>query len=338
MGSRQQVRRRIQEAVVRQRVHGHVNYSAIARTLRCHRSTVRRWAIRWEAANGSLQDKPRRGRPCKLDAALLEVLRHLVTDPEVPYTAAALARELGGDASATTITRSLHKLGFRFKRPRPVIRLTDAHKAARVEFATKWGTETWRRTVFTDSSYFRATSRGCDRWLPIHEANEWATSKSTTQVHVYGAIRHGGRSKLRFVTGTTGQEPFVPRSKGVGAVEYMDVVKECFIPFLRDGDRLQQDGAKAHTAKKTTRYLKKAWPAFLTPWPACSPDLNPIENVWGMMKHDMRGKLYSTVDELRAAVVEAWENVEQVHIDKCIDSLRQRLRSVRQAQGDRIGY
>jgi hypothetical protein len=55
-----------------------------------------------------------------------------------------------------------------------------------------------------------------------------------------------------------------------------------------------------------------------------------------MMKFDMRGKLFSTVDELRDAVVEAWDNVSQDHIDNCIDSLGERLSRVRQASGDRI--
>jgi len=335
---RRQLRKRIQEAVLRQRLLTHVNYSAIARTLRCHRSTVRRWARRWDEMNGSLKDVDRSGRPRKLDAARAEVLRELVTEPHVTYTAAALARELGGDASATTVARCLRKLGFRYKKPRPVIRLTDAHKAARLEFATTWRAEEWRSTVFTDSSYFRACSRGDDRWMPNDVPNEWAASKSTTQVHVYGAIRHGGRSQLRFVTGTTGQEPFVAGSRGVGAVEYMDVVEECFIPFMRPGERLQQDGAKAHTAKKTTKYLKKAWPKYLSPWPACSPDLNPIEHVWAMMKKAMRGRVFSTVAELREAVEEAWDDVSQDHIDSCIASLRRRLALVREARGDRIGY
>jgi transposase len=45
---RRQLRKRIQEAVLEQRLLKHVNYSAIAHTLRCHRSTVRRWARRWD--------------------------------------------------------------------------------------------------------------------------------------------------------------------------------------------------------------------------------------------------------------------------------------------------
>jgi hypothetical protein len=44
------------------------------------------------------------------------------------------------------------------------------------------------------------------------------------------------------------------------------------------------------------------------------------------------------VAELREAVVDAWNDVSQEHIDNCINSLPKRLALVRAVKGDRIGY
>ncbi len=48
----------------------------------------------------------------------------------------------------------------------------------------------------------------------------------------------------------------------------------------------QQDLAPAHSAKATSTWFKDHGIPVLN-WPANSPDLNPIENLWGIVKRKM---------------------------------------------------
>ncbi len=59
-------------------------------------------------------------------------------------------------------------------------------------------------------------------------------------------------------------------------------------PKSRDADYIfQQDLAPAHTAKGTKRWFNDLGVTVLD-WPANSPDLNPIDNLWGIVKRKMR--------------------------------------------------
>ncbi len=51
----------------------------------------------------------------------------------------------------------------------------------------------------------------------------------------------------------------------------------------------QQDLAPAHTAKSTKSWLNNHGVGVLD-WPANSPDLNPTENIWSIVKRKMRNK------------------------------------------------
>ncbi len=67
----------------------------------------------------------------------------------------------------------------------------------------------------------------------------------------------------------------------------------------------QKDLAPAHTAKSTKSWLNDHGVGVLD-WPANSPDVNPIENLWGIVKRKLRNKRPKNADELNATVKETW--------------------------------
>lgn len=115
---------------------------AVATTLGCSRASVYAWAAAWrrEGLTG-LRERPRSGRPARLagaGAAALDVL--VATDPQahgqhatgwtVPLLRTALARA-GYAVGERTIRRTLHALGWRWKRPKYVLGRPDPDYAAK---------------------------------------------------------------------------------------------------------------------------------------------------------------------------------------------------------------
>ncbi len=70
--------------------------------------------------------------------------------------------------------------------------------------------------------------------------------------------------------------------------------------LFKDADFIfQQDLAPAHTAKSTKSWLKDNGVGVLD-WPANSPDLNPKENIWDVVKRK---------NELKATFKETWASI-----------------------------
>ncbi len=85
--------------------------------------------------------------------------------------------------------------------------------------------------------------------------------------------------------------------------------------LLKDADLIfQQDLAPVHTAKSTKSWLNGHGVGVLD-WPANSPDPNPIENLWSIVKRKMRNKRPTNADELKATVKENWASIppQQCH-------------------------
>ena len=78
-------------------------------------------------------------------------------------------------------------------------------------------------------------------------------------------------------------------------------------------------------------------------WPPYSPDLNPIEHCWFLLKNNMhvveRGRLLAASgrDGIRTALGQvlpvAWEEISEEHLQKLIKSMKKRIKAVINADG-----
>ncbi len=103
--------------------------------------------------------------------------------------------------------------------------------------------------------------------------------------------------------------------------------------LFKDADFIfQQDLAPAHTAKSTKTWLNDHGVGVLD-WPANSPDLNPIDNLWGIVKRKMGNKSPKNADELKATVKETWASIPPQQCHKLITSMTRRIEAVIKAKG-----
>ena len=101
----------------------------------------------------------------------------------------------------------------------------------------------------------------------------------------------------------------------------------------------QQDNAPCHRALNTRRWLQDRNIATMD-WPSRSPDLNPIENLWGILVRAVyaSGRQFSTIAELKAAIKAAWDAVDPAVLKKLINSMKNRMFELSRAQGGSINY
>uniref|UniRef100_A0A8R1IDY0 HTH luxR-type domain-containing protein n=1 Tax=Caenorhabditis japonica TaxID=281687 RepID=A0A8R1IDY0_CAEJA len=142
----------------------------------------------------------------------------------------------------------------------------------------------------------------------------------------------------------TGKTPlvFIERNVKINSEVYQKIVlMDNLLPWVTQHFAggpfiLQQDWAPSHGSRSTLAVLEAHFPGFLDKnlWPASSPDLNPMDfSVWGMLEGKIAGKVFATVDDLKAALEVAWASIDDGYLRRTVNSVKKRLRACVKARG-----
>lgn len=321
-----------------------MNSVQVARRFGCHKSTITRLMQRLETT-GSVKDRPRPGQPRKTSAQddrsiRLRVLRNRRS------TGVTLQRELrrtrGVWVSDRTIRRRITASGLRSHRPFRGIVLTPNHRRLRLQWCRQHRRLTlaqWNKVLVSDECRFLLQKvDGRERvWRRRGERHADACTTETD--------RFGGGVSVMVWAGITGSHrtDLVVVQGNLTAARYRDeILQQHVVPFMRqhpETTTFQQDNARPHTARISMEFLQQNDIQVL-PWPAKSPDLSPIENLWGLLKNKLRqlDNPPSTAQELTTFLQREWQDFPQATIRGLFNSMRRRCTKCITAQGGHIDY
>ncbi|CAF4496751.1 unnamed protein product [Rotaria sp. Silwood2] len=116
---------------------------------------------------GSVEDRPRSGRPLKINSDDNKALGQWIrrnNETTTKELAEKLLQQRGRHVSRWTVQRQLRRLGYRSTLPQGTPMLTQKHKDARVQWALKHQDDDWTRTVFTDETCYQLFRNTIRRW------------------------------------------------------------------------------------------------------------------------------------------------------------------------------
>ena len=128
--------------------------------------------------------------------------------------------------------------------------------------------------------------------------------------------------------------------KNVDAEDYVDTLEKHFLPHLVEHGGpenfiLMQDNASSHTAELTTDWLQEK-KLEVMPWPPYSPDLNPIENLWAIMKQRLEVNCFHKRADVEAEIIRVWAELTPTTVSNLVASFPRRLDQLEEAKGDDI--
>lgn len=311
--------------------------AAVARAFGCHRNTISRLQQRFHAT-GDVVDRPRTGRP-RVTTARTDRFMTLTHLRRRFKTASSTAREYG--ISSQTVINRLRKNCNPIRPRRPYVGqiINNRNRNARVLWGRRhlrWRRAQWATVLFSDESRFnlshadgriRVYRRKGERFADacLLERDRFGGGS----VMVWGGIMGGRKTELVVIHGNINAQSYIN-----------NVLQPTAVPFLqRHGPGiLMQDNARPHTARLTRNFLEQNNVRVL-PWPASSPDMNPIEHIWDELGRKVRSRhIINNVRDLTEALVQEWNRIPEDVIRRYVQSMRRRIVTLLHKRGGHNRY
>lgn len=201
-----------------------------------------------------------------------------------------------------------------------------------------WSHEKWASVIFSDESNYQVINRKNKPTVRRFKEEKYEPRfiKGRVQagggsIGVWGCFNINGTGMCKTYGGRMNQDT------------YIGVLENCMIPsrdlLIRDTSEFlyQQDNAPCHKAKKVMKWFDENGVQLL-PWPAKSPDLNPIEQLWNIIDQKLLNIEVSNLAQLEQAIKRLWK---EITLDTCInliESMPKRVELCIKARGGHFKY
>lgn len=251
-----------------------------------------------------------------------------------------IRQELSLPISPSTIRKRLIEANLQARRPRKVPLLNKRQVKNRMAFArqhTLWDSTKWRNILWSDESkivlFDAHGSQQHVRRPPLLDFNPKYTKKT---------VKHGG-SKI-MIWGCFSWYGVGPLYKIDGILDadgYVSIMQNVMLPYAEEEMPLRwvymQDNDPKHASRKAKKWFADNNIRLLV-WPAQSPDLNPIEHLWGDIKKAVSAAKPQNNKQLWEVCQEAWKSIPITRCRHLVESMPRRCAAVIANRGQATKY
>ena len=172
-------------------------------------------------------------------------------------------------------------------------------------------------------------------WKKVHEVLSddcvRGTEKHSPSLMVWGVVSRKGAGPLVVVEGSE------------DSTKYVDVLAKHYYPYMVGSQFrmiLQEDNAPSHMSGYSKWWKRTTAVNTLDSWPANSPDLNLIENVWDYIGNVLKiqSEPPASTGELERRIRQIWNTVDEAFMERLYDSMERRVEAVIAAKGGSTKY
>ncbi|OQS55800.1 Transposable [Ecytonucleospora hepatopenaei] len=241
--------------------------------------------------------------------------------------------------SSGTVINYQHEieLGMYIKCEKPYLRPENVKK--RFEMAKTWmfaPDKDWERVLWSDECPFERVNNPGTRWVrrKLGERLKPENLKGTVKfgggkIMVWGCFSSQGVGNLVRIDGKMDSKQYLSilRNNLEESIEKLKISDPIFL----------QDNDPKHTSGLIKEYLTRCEFDTLD-WPSQSPDMNPIENLWGIFKGNIGNFIAKNDDHLWEKVQVEWYKITPETCQKLVRSMKKRVLALFEAKGQHTKY
>lgn len=312
-----------------------LTFSEISKKLNCSRKKVYN-AIKHYEKNQSFESITRKRSRITSQRTDHLIVKMSKSDPflTAPRIREQIQEQLGINISTSTIKNRLREnnLFGRIARRKPHV--SQKNRIIRVNFAKvhlEKPLSYWNNVLFTDESKFNRFASDGKSYVRRNINTEFDPRYTTK------TIKHGGGSVLVWGGFSWYGVGPITRIEGImDQLAYKNILMNIMLPYAEEDMplkwKLVQDNDPKHTAKSVKKWISDN-KIEVVPWPAQSPDLNPIENLWHDVDKRIDRSNATNMNILWTEIQKAWYSIPLERCQSLIQSMHRRFTAVVKNKG-----